>query len=681
MSLNILPLAIILLLLVPQLDATLFPHAITTSDDLPGIKKFNSLQEIKDYLDKNTLRTTSDYYYDGALPVPAIGLNFAPAAQESAGKSIVNNILPSLSSDYSTTNVQVAGVDEADFVKNDGKYIYIISDNKLVIVDAFPASKAMIISQTDLQGTPNNLFLDGDYLVVFTTDYSYQPTPAKKGVIDDILGSEEKTIMPPYHSGQTTHALVYSIKNKAKPVLVNDIAVEGNYFNARMIDGYVYLVTKDPVYYSTDIVVPEVSESGDKWVQPDVYYFNNPESSFVFHTVTSFKIFGGTGMQSKTFLMGQTNTMYVSEDNIYISYPVYNYNAVPVRSSPVSPVTGSLSAVEDFFNGLTESQKGEVLNDISPGVSIKPALSLTKTVIHKLAIDKGSIDYRAKGQVPGTLLNQFALDEYGGNLRVATTVSDNSMYNNVCVLDKNMKDLGSLVNIAPGEKIYSTRFMGDRLYMVTYKTMDPFFVIDLSRPSAPKVLGELKLPGFSDYLQPYDARHVIGIGRETTVNKWGGAQSGGLKLALFDVSDVSDPQLVDQFVIGDSGTDSEALRDQKAFLFDKNKGIVVLPVKETSYMPVVKSGQTYSQYMYWDGAYVFDISPTKGISLRGTVVHDSGPDGYYGSDTVRRSLYIDNTLYTISTQKIVMSDLSDLSARIGEIKINVGNYGTQILYE
>jgi inhibitor of cysteine peptidase len=679
MSLNILPLAIILLLLAPQLDAALFPHAVIAGDDLQDIKKFNSTQEIKNYLQKYTRATTSDYYYDGISPVPVIGINFAPAAQESAGKSVINNILPSLSSDYSTTNVQVAGVDEADFIKNDGKYIYIISNNKLVIVDAYPASNAKIISETSVKGTPNNLFLYDGYLVVFTTDYSYQPIPAKKGVIEYILGSEEKTIMPPYHNGQTTHALVYSIKNKAKPVLENDIAVDGNYFNARMIDGYVYLVTKESTYYYDDIVVPMVSESSGKYVQPDVYYFNNPESSFVFHTVTSFNVRGGTGMKSKTFLMGATNTMYVSEDNIYISYPVYNYDPVPVRSSPVSPVTGSLSAVEDFFNGLTESQKGEVMNDMASGVSIKPMVSLTKTVIHKLAINKGNIDYKAKGQVPGTLLNQFSLDESGGNLRVATTVADNSMYNNVYVLDREMKGLGSLVNIAPGEKIYSTRFMGDRLYMVTYKTMDPFFVIDLSNPSRPKVLGELKLPGFSDYLHPYDPTHVIGVGRETTVNQWGGAQSKGLKIALFDVSDVSDPQLVDQFVIGDSSTSSEALSDQKAFLFDKNKGIVVLPVKETSYVPVVKSGQSYSQYRYWDGAYVFDISP-KGISLRGTVEHENGADGYYGSDTVRRSLYIDDVLYTVSTQKIVMSDLDDLKDPIGEIKLNTMGYLASIAY-
>jgi len=146
----------------------------------------------------------------------------------------------------------------------------------------------------------------------------------------------------------------------------------------------------------------------------------------------------------------------------------------------------------------------------------------------------------------------------------------------------------------------------------------------------------------------------------------GGATAKGLKIALFDVSDVSDPRLVDKFEIGDAGTDSEALRDHRALLFDKAKGLLVMPVSEVAYAPVIESDKSYTSYRYMDGAYVFSVSTVKGIDLKGVVEHS----GYGSSDKVRRSLYIGNVLYTISGQKIVMSYMSDLEEPIGEVELS-----------
>jgi uncharacterized secreted protein with C-terminal beta-propeller domain len=663
MPLNFLPLAVILVLLAPQLSAILDTGDPILFDDNAGIKKFNSTKEISEYLKKNMQTRSYGYSY---LSDASPEINILAGSSE---KSSLASIF-SATGDYSATNVQVAGVDEADFVKNDGRYIYVISNNRLVIVDAYPAEKAKIISETTFDGTAGDMFLNGDDLVIFTTDHGYRVTAEREGILSRLFGISAKEVAPRY-SGQMTHALVYSIRNKAKPVLEKDICVDGTYFNSRMIGDYVYMITKEQIYYYDDPVpVPMISEGGDKWSQPDVYYFNNPESSYVFHTVTSFYVNGGTGVKSKTFLMGATNTMYVSEDNIYISYPVYNNYAVPVTRSTGIFGTGTFSAIEDAFNQLTESEKGEALSDARAG-SVKPTVYTTRTVIHKLAIDRGNVDYRSKGEVTGTLLDQFSMDEHDGKLRVATTVNTYGgsapyMYNNVYVLDANMKEVGSIEKIAPDEKIYSTRFIGDRLYMVTFRQLDPFFVIDLSNPYLPKVLGALKIPGYSDYLHPYDANHVIGIGKETTTNQWGGVSAKGLKIALFDVSDVSSPKLVDKFEIGDSGTDSEALRDHRAVLFDKTKGILVIPVREVGYVPVIEPGKSYSTYKYRDAAYVFSISPSKGIDIQGVIAHSN--DGSW--DTVKRSLYIGDVLYTISGQKIVMSDLNDLKEPIGEVTLS-----------
>ena len=237
-----------------------------------------------------------------------------------------------------------------------------------------------------------------------------------------------------------------------------------------------------------------------------------------------------------------------------------------------------------------------------------------------------------------------------------------------------MKIAGKLEGIAQDERIYSTRFIGDRLYMVTFKRIDPLFVIDLSNPENPKVLGELKIPGFSDYLHPYDENHIIGIGKETSENEWGGVSIKGLKLALFDVSDVEKPKQIDQYIIGESGTDSEALREHKAFLFDKKKNLLVIPVREVERRGYYE--QSTRQYMperVWQGAYAFGLTPEEGFELKGKISHYNGNEEqqyYWGSPyAVTRSLYMDDVLYTISSRKIEANDLNDIDKEIKDIKL------------
>jgi uncharacterized secreted protein with C-terminal beta-propeller domain len=299
-------------------------------------------------------------------------------------------------------------------------------------------------------------------------------------------------------------------------------------------------------------------------------------------------------------------------------------------------------------------------------------------MIHKIGINNGAITYLAKGEVAGYLKNQFAMDEYSGNLRVATTsdvwtTRGQYEYNNVFVLDGAMKTIGSLTHIAEQEKIYSTRFIGDRLYMVTFKRIDPFFVIDLSTPASPKILGKLKIPGYSDYLHPYDKNHIIGIGKETATTEWGGVSTQGLKLALFDVSDVEHPKQIDTVEIGDSGTDSAALTDHRAFLFDKNKNLLVIPARVVKQidMPEKYSGD---QQRIWYGAYVFGVTPETGFVLRGTVEHStSGGYAWYGSpNEVKRSLYIGDTLYTLSQKQILANSLSQINTTIATIQLPGG---------
>ena len=272
---------------------------------------------------------------------------------------------------------------------------------------------------------------------------------------------------------------------------------------------------------------PAVYDSTRGSVEPPVYYFDRNDREFYLTTIGAVDIRATDAVKAKTFLIGSAGTVYVSPDTLFIAVPAGSSD----RTAP-------------------------------------------STDLYAFALDNGQLTYSARGTVDGTLLNQFSLDEYGGNLRVATTVQDYSRTgrgpsSKVTVLDGRMREIGSVGDLAPTQQIYAARFMGERLYLVTYRETDPLFVIDLADPGHPAVLGELHIPGFSSYLHPYDATHLIGVGKEST--------RGGLKLSLFDVADVHNPRLVSEERLGGYGSDSEVLRDHRAFLFDKEKDLLVLP--------------------------------------------------------------------------------------------------------
>jgi uncharacterized secreted protein with C-terminal beta-propeller domain len=667
----------------------------TTMTSAGDLKKFNSVDEIKQYIKENVPKAQNAYYttditgrmIDGAVPAPVM------AVQESV-KSSADVSAIAAGTDYSQTNVQVAGVDEPDFVKNDGRYIYIISGNRLVIVDAYPAQNADIISETEIEDNVKEIFIIGDRLVLFSTGNSDIPV---RTMSESAGGMERVAVMPPYYrSNPVTHAVVYDITDRKSPAVIKDYTIDGDYVDARMIGGIVYMLTRENIYAYDDIVVPAVRESGKVVIEPDVWYFDNPEYNYVFSTVTALDATTGAEKDAKTFLIGSGNILYVSQDAMYVSYqkwhPVYRTVAggpqVAVAAEEAVVSSGSAASAPilyEDFNRMSESEKQAFITEMKSGEQEairKREIDQTTTVIHKIAISNGNIAYVANGEVSGYVKNQFAMDEYNGNLRVATT-SDvwtnrgQYEYNNVFVLDGSMKTVGSLTRIAEQEKIYSTRFIGDRLYMVTFKRIDPFFVIDLSTPENPKILGKLKIPGYSDYLHPYDSTHIIGVGKETSTNDWGGVSTRGVKLALFDVSDVEHPKQIDKVEIGESGTDSAALSDHKAFLFDVGKNLLVIPVRQVTNVPVMpKTGSYDKAPLVWYGAYVFGVTPETGFSLKGTVQHGTGTSGYYwygsSANEVKRSLYIGNDLYTISSNKIVATSLENINKTIKTIDLPGG---------
>jgi uncharacterized secreted protein with C-terminal beta-propeller domain len=293
-------------------------------------------------------------------------------------------------------------------------------------------------------------------------------------------------------------------------------------------------------------------------------------------------------------------------------------------------------------------------------------------------VAQGKFEFEAKGSVAGYILNQYSMDEYNGYFRLATTTQKETTRNAVYVLNSNLTTVGDvrLENAEVREIIQSVRFMGDRAYVVTFEMKDPFFVLDMSNPASPKVAGKLEIPGYSSYLHLFDADHVIGLGMENST----------VKLSLFDVRSINSLTEMAKYIIEGDWTYSEALNDPKAFLFDKAKELLVIPVSITRYGVVEgdpgavnatrkEAGIAFSTQNYWQGAYVFKLTLTGDFELRGGVTHQDNStnqqDYWYGdySKNVNRALYIEDTLYTVSNAKVKLNSLTDLT-EIAEIKLS-----------
>jgi len=315
------------------------------------------------------------------------------------------------------------------------------------------------------------------------------------------------------------------------------------------------------------------------------------------------------------------------------------------------------------------------------GNFITSSTNIQKTAIHKISIESGSLfEYIGKTEVPGRLLNEFSMDEHSDRFTVATTSESQSyngfsLQNNVYRFDGKMSIVGKLEGIAEGESIYAARFMGDKLYLVTFRQTDPFFVIDLSTDQ-PQVIGKLKLPGYSNYLHPYDDSHVIGIGREGPEFE---NNNQGIKLALFDVSDLSNPKAVDTYIIGSSPqTDSEALRDHKALLFNKDKDVLSIPIYSNDGYYGYQGGGNFGRNVDplsrvpapWSGFYVFGLSPENGFKLKGTIQHNEKGNTGIGMFEGSRSFFIKDTLYTVTSGLLKINNLKDVEKEITTIQLN-----------
>ncbi len=599
---------------------------------------------------------------------------------------------------HSTTNVQVEGVDEYDTIKNDGKYLYVVSGGQVHILEAYPPERAGILSTVKFDGYPRGLFLNGDRLLVLGDRYS----------------------------APGTLAVLYDVADRAAPAAIKVLAWEGHCVSSRMIGDWAYIVINSPVlFYGDNAKLPEFSEDGRLTEVPpgQIYFFNYPDYSYVYTMIVAVNT-ADPGKQAdfRTYLTGTSQNVFASAENLYLTgVKVPDTAALTGRyiEGLASLLKGETAGKMRNIGSSAESphqkmaRAEELLEKYMAGLSYAEAADLEEkihqirekfhrdmererdgTAIYKFSLQGGSVEFRCRGEVKGQLLNQFSMDEYEGYFRVATTSRGFMLSrapatrNNIYVLDRDLKVTGRLEGLAPTERIYSARFMGGRVYLVTFRNIDPLFVIDLKDPAGPKVLGELKIPGYSDYLHPYDENHLIGVGREVApvpdplpmplpmplkpvlpgpvpeIMPPPPIIPQGVKIALFDVSNPARPLETAKYVVDRPHSDTEVSRDHKAFLFNRGRDLMVLPVSYTEYTPVAPPDRKISPYLkHWQGMYVFNISPAKGIGLKGRIEHPS-PERPQITERISRAAYIKDVLYTVSDGAVKLSDIDDL----GEIR-------------
>ncbi len=597
-----------------------------------SMTRFASYWELQHFILKNSCGQNSN---GAALSSNAKSTSYSyfPSAYSASSVSTVP-----ATPQHSGTNDQVQGVDELDTVKSDGHYIYSVDGNNLTIVQAYPPSDAKAVSRINVNGTLEGIFVDGNRIAVLTNDgydslYSgstYFGIPCSSG------GSTVGWSMPatrasyPRQAAPLTSSIrVYDASDHSNLLLKTTVTVNGTFVDARLIGDVVYMIADQAAYCCAPVSLPVTSVNGQAipTAANTVYHSDIQDSLQSFTSIVGLKIIGENAKPIVgTFLIGTSSTIYVSLRNIYLASPM---------------IAGD-------------------------------------TAIHRVSLDTGRANYDGTGVVPGRVLNQFSMDEYQDHFRIVTTTQQNGQRafgtsswgqeTNLYVLDSKLQLVGRLEGLGSGELFHSARFMGDRAYLVTFKKTDPLFVIDLHSPENPTLLGKLIISGYSDYLQPLDSTHILGIGKDTA-DEGSFAWYQGVKVSLFDVHNPVKPIEVAHFIIGDRGSDSIALRDHKSVLLDASLSLLVIPV-EVAKVPSNAPPNTYGS-LVWQGAYVFRLTPDE-LSFRGGITHlpsETSPGWVTNSHFVTRSLYIGNVLYTLSQQTIKMNNLTDLSD-LGAVQLN-----------
>lgn len=619
--------------------------------------------------------------------------------------------------DYSTTNNQVAGVDEADFIKNDGNDIFLLAGSELLIIDAWPAEQTHVVSSFTFEGRPLKLFISGDRAVVYENALG---APACSGY-------GEADYYYPTQSSNKLHISVLDISDRAAPRLERRLEVNGALGAARRTGDAIHSV----VTFSNDV---EHTLQLQYWASIDYCDESVGEGDI---RAAYARLLGENHQRIATadlgdFLPSAVSTIFPRHGQPVVSQNFFAgcegfYEPSTVAQQGYLSVLTFLAADHDSFGAATILGRSGIVYASPESLYVAiheggwsygwygedDAQSRERTTLHRFGLSGtgGAPFYRASGEVPGRLVNQFAMDEHDDYLRVATTLGylpDPNTSNNVFVLREslsappayatsevcddglclNVDDgageviaagqlavIGALTDLAKTEDIRSVRFDGERGFMVTFKKTDPLFAFDLSNPREPKVLGELKIPGFSTYMHLMDERHLLTIGFDAS-DQGSFAWFTGIMLQIFDVSDLEDPRLVHKELIGSRGTTSDSTDDHLAFNYFPSRELLAIP------MGICDGGDGnggYGSQLTFNGLLVYHVTAEEGFTLLGGVDHrdpaaEQDPYGYSSyncwswwenpNSQVKRSVFMEDFVYSISAEHLKVNQVGALDATL-----------------
>lgn len=616
--------------------------------------QFDSLAEFEQFLIDDAVDR-----YAGLFGQPAYErFFFGDAAFEDA------SLAAPFERDFSETNVQVEGVDEADLMEFDADYLYMIAGNDMVILDAWPAEQLHEVSRVDIEGNILGQYLNGDRITVvsqrvtwfdnypFFGDILVDTAVDRDSFAADSLFPFGFRYTPPVYD---TIVTVIDVTDRAAPSLVQKTTLEGRYVQSRAIGDFVYVsVTSDAATPPSPLVIYEDPENPvDGVYETEEQYLARMHANlgeFIDETLPNYTSENANGEVVRTGLLHEPEDIYrpLSEG----ASALVSLASINVMNS--EPGLSASSGV--YTNGATEIYASlEHFFVFESGYDVEDG-NVTRILQFDWDRESGAAKFSAAGEVAGLMLNQFSADEYDGHLRIVTTIT-NSYSGNFTRVSENdlfvlrddggvLEFTGSMQNLALNESAQSVRFMGDRAFLVTFRDFDPLFGLDVSDPTDPRAIGHLTLPGFSSYMQLIEDDFLLTVGQNTP-----GGRRGPTQVSLFNVSDLAHPELVEQYTF-ERFSRSEAEADHHAFGYYARHGLLAVPSVRNYVVRTDEDGDGFAEMRTGVTDHELMVlkidvtaAPRSGQAVVpvAQILHDS---------LVRRSGYIDDYLFSIANDSV-----------------------------
>ncbi len=603
-------------------------------------------------------------------------------------------------SSHSETNTQVPGVDEADFIKNDGANIYILADGQFKIVDAWPPETATILSSTDIEGTPKKLYVHNRKALIYSSigpaqasAYGYSRGECTYGYDCDFTGD-----------GQMLKVTLFDIADLTAPRLTREILFSGSYLNSRRIESFIHTAVIFPEIPDPGLVfwpeeVPgcptlEMAEISEAQIRAafaqlktkNAALINAIDASQFFPEIKDTRYVDGTPVVIDNVLAGCSG-FYLSqtpEGRSLLSLVSLDIDTLdPLSTATIAGKPGAIYSSKEALYVAARQYRNYFSNwYYTDSQNISEATTIHK---FKLSADTPQTRYTGSGVAKGRVLNQFSMDEFNGYLRMATTTGrlpDTNTHSTLLTLKEeggNLVVAGTVDDIAPSEDIRAARFNGEKAFIVTFKKTDPLFAFDLSDPEDPVIAGELKIPGFSTYIHLIDDTHLLTIGYDAEDNV-SNAYFQGIMLQIFDVSKMSAPALMHKEVIGTRGSTSDAATNHLAFNYFAPKDLLALPMVICEESTEENEMWAYGDVMTFSGLMVYQATTEDGFSFLGGISHkdpetEENYSGYChnwwtnSNSDVKRSVIMDDYVYSVALDAIRIAHVDCLNTPVAQIDL------------